>query len=157
MIHHISIPARDPVFVASVLAELIGGKAFPFGGPLDGAHMAVSGDPHGTMIEVYPETIILRPGESDQPATFIDKKEAAGHAAFHALISVPLDQPAVERLGERVGWRTRFFHRGPPGKPLFSVIEFWVENRVMLEVATQDMLAPYAAYMQLETLQPAVA
>ena len=37
-----------------VLAELMGGKCFPFG-PLEGAFMAASGDANGTMIEVYPE------------------------------------------------------------------------------------------------------
>src|SRR5215831_15501890 len=54
MIHHVSIPAREPQHVAEVLAELMGGKCFPFG-PLEGAFMAASGDAHGTMIEVYPE------------------------------------------------------------------------------------------------------
>ena len=31
MIHHVSIPAREPQHVAEVLAELMGGKCFPFG------------------------------------------------------------------------------------------------------------------------------
>jgi hypothetical protein len=50
MIHHVSIPARDPRHVA----ELMDGKCYPFG-PLEGAFMAASGDAHGTMIEVHPE------------------------------------------------------------------------------------------------------
>src|SRR6516165_12781159 len=54
MIHHVSIPAREPQHVAEVLAELMGGNCFPFG-PLEGAFMAASGDGHGSMIEVYPE------------------------------------------------------------------------------------------------------
>ena len=58
MIHHVSIPAQEPRHVAEVLAELMGGKCFPFG-PLDGAFMAASGDAHGTMIEVYPERATL--------------------------------------------------------------------------------------------------
>ena len=41
MIHHVSIPAREPQRVAEVLAELMGGKCFPFG-PLEGAFMAAS-------------------------------------------------------------------------------------------------------------------
>ena len=48
-------PARDPARVAKVLAELIDGHAYRFPGPLPGAAMAVSGDRHGTMIEIYPE------------------------------------------------------------------------------------------------------
>jgi hypothetical protein len=51
MIHHVSIPAREPRHVAVVLAELMGGQCYPFG-PLEGAFMAMSGDTHGTMIEV---------------------------------------------------------------------------------------------------------
>jgi hypothetical protein len=42
MIHHVSIPAREPQHVAEVLAELMGGKCYPFG-PLEGAFMAASG------------------------------------------------------------------------------------------------------------------
>ena len=38
MIHHISIPAKNPEHVAKVLAELMGGQSHPFG-PLDGAFM----------------------------------------------------------------------------------------------------------------------
>ena len=33
MIHHISIPARDPVRVAAVLAELMNGRDFHSPGP----------------------------------------------------------------------------------------------------------------------------
>lgn len=32
--------------------------------------MALGGDPHGTMIEAYPETIVLKPGEGDAPVGF---------------------------------------------------------------------------------------
>ena len=34
MIHHVSIPARDPRHVAEVLAELMAGQCHPFG-PLE--------------------------------------------------------------------------------------------------------------------------
>ena len=41
MIHRVSIPAREPQRVAGVLAELMGGKCYPFR-PLEGAFMATS-------------------------------------------------------------------------------------------------------------------
>jgi hypothetical protein len=41
MIHHVSIPTRNPQHVAEVLAEVMGGKSVPFG-PLEGAFMAMS-------------------------------------------------------------------------------------------------------------------
>ena len=108
MIHHASIPARDPVRVARVLAELMGGKDYPFTGPLRTARMAVSGDPHGTMIEVYPDTVSLVPGTGEGPTAFVDGTAGPEFLPFHILLSVPLDRPAIEAIGEREGWRTRF-------------------------------------------------
>jgi hypothetical protein len=141
MIHHVSIPAHNPEHVASVLAELMGGKCYPFG-PLEGAYMAVSGDEHGSMVEVYPDDAVLI-YEGEQQAIF-EKAEAPRNWPFHMLLSVPLDEAAVTRIGEREGWRTRTFGRGVPGeKPFFHVIEFWVENRLMIEVAPPEMTAEY--------------
>jgi hypothetical protein len=53
-----------------VLAELPGGRAHPFSGPLPGARIAVSGDPHGRMIEVYPDTVVMTPGEGEAPVAY---------------------------------------------------------------------------------------
>jgi hypothetical protein len=152
MIHHISIPARDPVHVAAVLAELLGGRAYPFPGPLPGARMAVSGDPHGTMIEVYPETIMMAPGEGEAPVTYAPAPGTTmpAPAAFHALLSVPHDRAAIEAIGARAGWRTKFFDRAAPGRPpVFHVIELWVENRILLEIVPADTIGIYERYMQL--------
>jgi hypothetical protein len=150
MIHHFSISAHDPVAVARVLAELIGGRAYRFPGPLPGAAMAVSGDRHGTMIEVYPERVAMAPGEGEEPITFHDVPVEPRHAAFHALLSVPHDRAAIERIGAAAGWRTKFFSRAAPGQPpVFHVIEVWVENRVLLEVVSPDMVETYESYMQI--------
>jgi hypothetical protein len=151
MIHHVSIPARDPKHVADVLAELMHGRAYPFPGGIADSFMAVSGDDHGTMIEVYPETLALQPGATDNAQ--VTATEVAPPAAypFHLLLSVPIDRDAVQRIGDRESWRTQLLGRGAPGhKPVFHVIEFWIENRLMLEVATPDMLADY-----IETIKPA--
>jgi hypothetical protein len=154
MIHHISIPARNPVHVAAVLAEIMKGRAFPFSGPLPGAHMAMSGDALGTMIEVYPETITLAPGEDEAQVAFAPGPPATGYFPFHALISTPLDRAAIERIGAREGWRTKFFGRGAPGKPpVFHLLEFWVENRVMLEVASADLAHEYVSFMQIDRIE----
>lgn len=150
MIHHFSIPAREPFKVAKVLARLIGGHAYHFPGPLPGAAMAVSGDRHGTMIEVYPDATVMAPGEgeADQVA-FRDQPAGQAHAGFHAFLSVPLDRAEVERIGVEAGWRTKFFGRAAPGQPpVFHVIEVWIENRIMLEVVTADMVAVYEDFMQ---------
>lgn len=154
MIHHISIPARDPVRVAAVLAELMNGRDFPFSGPLPGAYMAMSGDPQGTMIEVYPDTITLAPGEDEAQVAFTPGPPATGYFPFHALISVPLDRVAIERIGTREGWRTKFLGRGAPGKPpVFHLLEFWVENRIMLELAPSDLVHEYVSFMQISRIE----
>jgi len=56
---------------------------------------------------------------------------------------VAADRATIERIGAREGWRTLHFWRGPPGVRLFELYEFWVENRVMLELVTEDMLGAY--------------
>jgi len=153
VIHHFSIPARDPVTVATVLAEMIGGRAFRFPGPLPWATMAVSGDPHGTMIEVYPDTVAMARGDGDAPVSYIPVPADDRFMPFHVLLSVPLDSAAIEAIGNRAGWRTRLFGRAAPGlPPVFHVIEVWVEDRILLEVVPADMIGVYEAYMQPERM-----
>ena len=152
MIHHVSISARNPKHVADVLAELMNGRAYPFPGGIADSFMAVTGDEHGTMIEVYPETVTLEPGTGDMQVV-CGSVPKAEYAPFHVLLSVPLDRDAVQKIGDREGWRTRLFGRGAPGqKPFFHVIEVWVENRLMIEVATPDMVADYTKLIQRENL-----
>jgi hypothetical protein len=152
MIHHVSISARDPKHVADVLAELMKGRAYPFPGGVADSFMAVSGDEYGSMIEVYPENVALVPGRDDKQV-HAAHDATPGYVPFHLLLSVPGDRATVERIGEREGWRTQYFGRGAPGQPpAFHVIEFWLENRIMVEVATPDMLAEYTRLIRYETL-----
>ena len=152
MIHHVSISAHEPQHVAEVLAELMGGRAYPFPGGVARSFMAVSGDDKGSMIEVYPEDVTLVPGTGDDQQAHTGRAEP-GYVPFHMLLSVPVDRAAVERIGQREGWRTKYFGRGAPGqKPVFHVIEFWVENRIMIEVATPEMVAEYAQTITFERL-----
>jgi hypothetical protein len=156
MIHHLSIPARDPRLVADVLAELLEGRVYDFPA-VSGAYMAVSGDALGTMIEVYPESIVLVPGERDDAVGFIDARKTGVapplFVPFHALVSVPREREEIERIGARVGWRTKFLGRGAPGRPpVFHVIEFWIEDKLMLELATPSMIAAYENTIKFEIL-----
>ena len=51
-------------------------------------------------------------------------------------------------IGAREGWRARTFGRGMKGhKPFFHVIEFWLENRLMIEVASPDMAEVYETFL----------
>ena len=144
MIHHVSISAQEPQRVAEVLAELMNGKCVPFS-PLEGAFMAMSGDAHGSMIEVYPERATLEIPQDDQQVTFGEHAPPRAWP-FHVLLSVPRSREEIEAIGARAGWRTKTFGRGIPGqKPFFHVIELWIENRLMIEVASPDMAEEYMA------------
>lgn len=142
MIHHVSIPARDPGHVAAVLSELTGWKSRPFPGPLAGALVMVSGDGHGTTIELYPDGTVLAPGEGDAQG-HMEKRAGADFFPFHFLWSLDVDPDEVLRIAAREGWRALRCWRGPPGRPAFELIEFWIENRVMVEIATPAMLPDY--------------
>lgn len=140
MIHHISITAENPQRVAAVLAELWNGHAYPF--PMyPNSYIAFAGDGYGTAIEVYPLGSELVPGRTDLPDL------QANHAptpftATHAAVSVPLDQQQIERIAVREGWQTLLGNRGP----FFQVVEFWVENRVLLELLTPEMTQQYKEF-----------
>jgi hypothetical protein len=140
MIHHVSIPARNPEHVARVLAELLGGYAGPFIGPFPGAWAISQEDEFGSGIEIYPETTVIVPGDREGGP---GQAEAPRASAVHALISVKSDRASIERIGTREGWLTRHCWRGPGDVKLFELYEVWVENRILLEVVTQDMLASY--------------
>jgi len=149
MIHHVSIPARDVGHVAKVLSELTGWPARPFMGPVAGAVMLLAEDGHGTAIELYPDGSTLTPGEGDRQGT-IEAGPTPQLFPFHLLLSLDIEPARVERIAAREGWRALRCWRGPPGKPLFELIEFWIENRVMVEIATPEMLPDY---LKLATAQ----
>lgn len=159
MIHHISFPARDPQHVAEVLAELMGGKCYPFR-PVPGSFMAVSGDAHGTLIEVHSADVLIVPLRS--PTRRADAPEPQ-HTAFHMFLSVPLPREQVEAIGQREGWTTQFCTRpsadllAPGQKPLFCLIEVWVENHFLIEVVPQDLLGEYETLFQINQLDRAAS
>ena len=148
MIHHVSIPARDPRHVAEVLAELMRGKCHPFG-PLEGAFMAASGDEHGTMIEVYPDRTTLDIPPNHDQVVFGRNAAPPQTWPFHVFLSVPREADEVERIGAREGWHARTYGRGMQGeKPFFHVIEFWLENRMMIEIVSPAMAQEYKDFLR---------
>ena len=151
MIHHVSIPAHEPRHVAEVLAELMNGKCFPFG-PLEGAFMATSGDANGTMIEVYPERATLNIPNRDDQVAFGENRAPPQTWPFHVLLSVSREAEEIERIGAREGWRAKTFGRGIQGhQPFFHIIEFWLENRLLIEVATPAMAQEYLDFLERHT------
>jgi hypothetical protein len=147
MIHHLSISAHNPRRVAEVLAEVFGGKAIPFS-PHHGSYMAVSGKENGTTIEVYPQGTELIPGTGEQHVQFQENTQPSNFYATHAAISVPTSQEEIEQIASREGWRVL-----PCSRRNFEVIEFWVENCLMLELLTPEMASDYLQFTQRRNLE----
>ena len=137
MIHHFSIAARNPEHVASVLAEVIGGRSLDFS-PFPGSRIVIAGDEHGTAIEVYPLGLELAPGEDKAAVHGVTNPVPSALTATHAAVSVALEEAAIHRIGRRENWRTVTCTR-----TAFQVIEFWLENRVMIELLTPEMARDY--------------
>ncbi len=133
MIHHISIPAHDSLHVARVLVELFDGRLTGFG-PYPDSWIAWAGDEYGTAIEVYPVGTEMFPDAGEGQANFRHNQGASGFVATHAAVSVKRSKEDIYRLAEREGWRAIELSRGS-----FRVIEFWIENRLMLELMTDEM------------------
>lgn len=142
MIHHISISARNPERVAQALAEVMKALFAPFP-PHPGSYFVLPQDNYGTAIEVYPLGSELLPGEGNLSCQFAINDNASQFTATHAAISVPTSQAEIEQIAEREGWRVVRCNRDG----IFDVIEFWVENRLMIEFFTPEMASQYLAFV----------
>lgn len=163
MIHHISIPAENPHHVAKVLAELWDGRVLPFlptsGGYASESYVAFACNHHGTAIEVYPLGTELIPGKDNEQADSQANHQPSRYTATHAAMSVEISREKVEQIGAREGWRVLHCTRGlRSSNDYFEVIEFWIENRLMIELLTPEMSQQYTAFLnpaKLETMTTA--
>lgn len=138
MIHHISIPVINPYQVAKALAEVFSGRVEAFE-PNPNFFIVLAGDEYGTAVEVYPIGSEIIPGQNDQQASFRQNGFPTAFTGVHAAISVPTNLEQIKQIGEREGWRVLPCNRDG----LFDVVEFWIENRLMLELLTPDIKATY--------------
>lgn len=145
MIHHISLPAQNPLHVAEVIAELFQGYCAPFPSH-PGSFVAFAGDEYGTLVEVYPLGTEMIPGEDEKPIQY-QQNTFNQFIATHAAISIPLDQSQIESIAQREQWRCVRCSRG-----YFDVLEFWLENTVLLELATPELAQQYTAVLSAENL-----
>jgi hypothetical protein len=143
MIFHFSIAADDPKRTATMLAELWRGQALPFPMLGQGSWVAHAGDDRRSTIEVYPRDVALYPEER---AGDLRHEPVSRHVPFHAAVATPLTIDEVEEIGRRYGCQTRVCQRGP----WFRVIEFWVDNVLMLEMLTAEMQAEYQRSVTIE-------
>ena len=145
MIHHLSIAAQEPERVARVLAELLKGHSFPF--PVHpGSFMVLADDEHGTGIEVYPAESVLTPGQGEEQVIYKSVNPTTHYSSTHIALSVPVDEQTIISIGNREGWRVLPCDRGP-----FELIEFWLENRFMIELLMPSMLPKYFKIMHSQS------
>jgi hypothetical protein len=87
--------------------------------------------------------------KNDDQVVFGDNASPPKTWPFHVLLSVPLQPKQIETIGAREGWRAKTFGRGMRGhKPFFHVIEFWLENRLMIEVVSPEMAREYEDFLK---------
>jgi hypothetical protein len=89
----------------------------------------------------------MKPGQNDKPIEYQENNSPSKFSATHAAISVPIAQVQIEAIGDREGWRVLRCSRG-----YFDVIEFWLENSVLLELVTPEMADEYTKALAPEKL-----
>jgi hypothetical protein len=144
MIHHISIDAREPLRVALALAEILDGKVYQF--LIPGSYIVLPFDSHGTHIVVFKVGDVWVPGTAAESAQIFETTPT-NFVAVHAAISVPTTHQQIAQIGQREGWRVLMRKQGDAVP--FSMIEFWVENRILLELLPPDFESQY-----MQTMQP---
>ncbi|KPL68013.1 hypothetical protein SZ64_07685 [Erythrobacter sp. SG61-1L] len=148
MLFHLSIDAREPRHVASVIAELFGnGTITPFPPVSEGSWLAMAGDDRNTMVEVYPRGTVLEevPGDADAVGNFDESAGRLRGFSTHFAMGTRLPQDEVMAIAAREGWPAKYRSRAG----LFGVIEMWIEGERMIEVLTQDMQDEYLASMSV--------
>lgn len=138
-IHHYSIPVQDTEHVAKVLCKLFAGTVTPFG-PYPNSYIVWFGDEHGSAIELYPSGTEMVPNAGDSQVNFRHNPSASGFTATHAAISIERSRKEILACANDHAWKALELSRGR-----FKVIEFWIENRVMIELLTPDMTRDYLA------------
>lgn len=148
MIHHISIAVNNPLHVAQVLAELWQGEVMPFPGHEEG-YVALPYDAYGTLIVVLPKGTELTPRANNEDSEFTHNPYASAYSATHAAISVPVSEATIQAIADREGWLSVRCGR----KDFFTVIEFWLENQILIELLPPNVAPEYLAFMQPEALK----
>lgn len=148
MIHHISIDAQNPLQVASALAEIWHGKVYKF--LIPDSYLVMPFDNYGTHVVVFKQGNVWAPG-TDAESAQIRQTAPTNLVAVHAAISVPTTHHQIEQIGRHEGWRVLTRKQGDVVP--FSVIEFWVENRILFEFLPPEFVPQYLQTMQPEAIK----
>jgi hypothetical protein len=147
MIRHLSIDAQEPLRVARALAEIWQGKVYKFLVP--DSFLVMPFDRYGTHLVVFKRGDTWYPGEGGESAK-IRQASPTKFVSFHVAISVPTSPQQIEQIGEREGWQVLARYRGDIVP--FSVVELWVENRLLFEFLPPDFTLQYLQAMEPESI-----
>lgn len=144
MILHASVVADEPRAAAETLARLFGGIALPVG-PGEGTWSAIGPDPIGNTISV-----LARGSEFHRTGEHVETRAGAPvrHSAYHMLIDTGLPEAEVFALASERGCHA---HRAKHGA--FDVIEFWIDDCLLIEVATPELGQAYRDMVHSEELR----
>jgi hypothetical protein len=123
-----------------VIAEIWQGESFRFP-PWPGGYVAMAGDERSSTVEVYPRAHTIAPGAREAPAQLRVDAAPARISCFHLAVATPRSADEIMSIAQREGWRAVRCSRGG----FFEVIEFWIENSLLVEVMTAEMQRDYQA------------
>lgn len=144
MILHASIVADEPKVAAHTLAQLLGGIALPVG-PGDGTWSAIGPEPIGNLISV-----LSRGSEFHRSEEHVETRVGAPvrHSAYHMLIDTQLSEEEVLSLAKVRGCHAQRARHGA-----FDVIEFWIDDCLLIEVVTPELGKRYRETIRSEELR----
>ena len=151
MIHHVSLPAKDPKPTAETLARILGGEAMPFP-VVTGAWMAWSSD-GVTELEVLPSALggMPNPAAGKEPV-MIPIEDGNRLNAWHVAISTQVRGDEIVAIAREAGWRAEICDRAG----FFKLVEIWIDSCTMIEVLDQEMLAQYRSAFDAEKWRAAL-
>ena len=106
----------------------------------------MAGDARGSMVEIYPHTLPIAPGDGAGMARPLPDADPRPYSCFHLAIATERTVDEILAIGAREGWRAVPCSRGG----VFDVVELWIENGLMFEVLTPEMQHDYQAGVTMD-------
>ena len=150
MILYLSILAQEPQRVAQVLAEIIHGQSIPYPFYTD-SYIIFPRDENGVEIEVIPLVTGSASRKNDDYLLSQKSSNIYQKTDINVAISVPSNVEQIEQIAKREGWHTQ--RRRVGNEYGFHCIEFWVENRFLINWLTADMTAEYISFVKPEYMK----
>ena len=141
MLHRISIPVDDPLHVANVLSEILHGCVLPCrDSPF--SYTVLPNDEYGSAIDLVQSGNEVIVGLNRDKFEYEYNLNHSDFSPVHLAISVPVSRYEIEQIAEREGWHVAVGNRGR-----FQLIEFWLENKFLLELILPATVSQYVKSM----------